>query len=190
MYLTRLVNDIECEIKNCEELNIDIYKGFSQVWGRINDLLSDQVPHAIKEEIGEEKIIKCLNKATDYVINNLQESPIANGTFIEDGLCFFYDLIEQECEEKDDYELFYTKFWCKPSQHRLVMEFANSNLIDNETTSDPMIHAIEEAVENACQRDVFHEDIVNDVFMQLNGIINDNDFVTLIADEYMIKNSL
>ena len=190
MNIIRRVNDIECEIKESNELNLDIYERFSQIWEMINDSLSDQIPELLKEEIGEERIISCLNKATDYVMENIKTSPISNGTFIEDGLCYFYDLIEHESEDKDDYETFYMKAWCKPSQHRLIKEFARSNLVDIETTKDPMVHAIEEAVENAYQRDVFHDEIVNDVYLQINEIINDDDFVKLIADDYMIKNSI
>lgn len=190
MYLKRMINDIECEIKDQNEINTGIFEQYSQLWNNIHDILSAEIPVAIKEEVQEEKFTSCINKAVDYVIDGLQETAISNGTFIEDGLCYFYDLIENEFEDKDDYELFYTKFWCKPSQHRLVMEFAKGNMIHHETVKDPMIHAVEEAVENAYQRNVFDDEIVNDVYMQINDVINDDAFIKLIADDYMIKNSL
>lgn len=189
MYLKRMVNGIECEIKEQNKTNDDVFEQYSQLWNRIHCELSNEIPDPIKEEVSE-KFTSCINKAVDYVIDNLQETAISNGTFIEDGLCYFYDLIENEFEDKDDYELFYTKFWCKPSQHRLVMEFANSNMIHNESVKDPMIHAVEEAVENAYQRDVFDDEIVNDVYLQINDVINDDNFIKLIADDYMIKNSI
>lgn len=186
--LKRLVNGIECEIVENEQNNCMLFENFMELRDEIYYRLEEQIPTDIKKSVDENLYIDILNQSIDYVVDCLKESSISNGTFIEDGLCYFYDLLEDSFEEKsNDREVYYTMFECTKAEHDMITKFAESMHVLPRSYKDPIYLSIEEAVLNALDRGVSDVDLVSDVSIQLGSISEDFDFLESYIEDFIIE---
>lgn len=186
--LKRLVNGIECDIVENEQNNCMLFENFLELRDEIYFRLEEQIPIDIKNSIDENIYIDLLNQSIDYVVDCLKETVISNGTFIEDGLCYFYDLLEDSFEDKpDNEEVYYTMFKCTKTEHEMITKFAESMHILPRTYKDPIYLTIEEAVLNALERGVSDVDLVSDVAIQLGTVAEDFDFLENYVEDFMLE---
>lgn len=194
MHINRIVEGEECKIMVPFEMNKDISEMHNKLVDCIDDHILDLVPHDLQQKLNAGEFTNAKKKAIHYALDILKESEMEYTACMEDTMCFLYDEIENiDSDDKWDRCTKYYKVIGTKAQQAMTTEFLSNNHIMFDITSDPLVHTIEEAVDNALERGVIRNDsegIKNDVYNQLYGAINESDILDDMVDDYMIKNSI